>query len=260
MTALEDLLRAELALFVLECARVAGVIMIAPLAWLNAPMRIKVALVLMLAFVGHGLSARTVVPRSVFETGLMMCSELLLGIAMGFVVRLVVATAEIVGEIASPAIGLGIATSFDPTTHSQQSVLTSLLRYFVIFIALIIGVHRVVLGGLLAGFRLLPVGTVGAPGLLLPTFVEQSSLAIEAGVRIALPLIAILYMTQIALAFVARAAPQMQVFNVGFAVMLAVGLFLLGAILPDMSRGFIIELSQIGPRIEAILATLGALP
>jgi flagellar biosynthesis protein FliR len=67
-------------------------------------------------------------------------------------------------------------------------------------------------------------------------------------------------MTQIALAFVARAAPQMQVFNVGFAVMLAVGLFLLAAILPDVSRGFIIELSQIGPRIEAILSTLGARP
>jgi flagellar biosynthetic protein FliR len=234
--------------------------MIAPLAWMNAPVRIKVALVLMLAFVAHGLSNQTVAPSSMYDAGLSLCSELMVGIAIGFVVRIVVSIAEICGEIISPAIGLGVASAFDPTTQAQQAVISTILRNFMVFVALIVGVHRVVLGGLLVGFRLLPVGTARAPGQLLPVFIEMSSLAIEAGVRIALPLVAILYMTQIALAFVARAAPQMQVFNVGFAVMLAVGLFLLAAILPDMSRGFVIEFSQIGSRLEEILGTLGASP
>jgi flagellar biosynthetic protein FliR len=258
VTALEGLLRSELAIFLLECARISGVIIVAPLAWANAPARVKLTLVLMLAVVAHGLSDKTVAPSSMFDTGIALSFEMMVGVAMGFVVRLVVAIAEMVGEIVSPAIGLGVATSFDPTTHAQQNIITSILRYFIVFIALIVGVHRIVLGGLLAGFRLLPVGTVTSLRELLPTFIEMSSRAIEAGVRIALPIIAILYMTQIALAFVARAAPQMQVFNVGFAVMLAVGLFLLGSILPDTNRGFLIELSQIGPRIESIFGALGA--
>lgn len=258
MIALEGLLRAEIAVFLLECARITGVIIIAPLAWVTAPARVKIALVLMLAFVVHGLSNQAVAPVSAFEAGLSLCSEFAVGIAMGLVVRIVVAIAEMCGDFVSPAIGLGVAASFDPTTHQNQSVIANILRHLMIFVALIIGVHRVVLGGLLTGFRLLPVGTANAPGHLLPIFVKLSSRAIESGVRIALPLVAILYMTQLALAFIARAAPQIQVFNVGFAVMLAVGLFILAAILPDISRSFIIELSQVGPKLEEILGTLGA--
>jgi flagellar biosynthetic protein FliR len=257
---LDGLLRAEIALYLLECARVAGVIIVAPLAWLNAPNRVKVSLVLLLAFVAHGLSERAIVPGSMLEAGLDLATEFVVGLAMGFVVRIVFSAAEICGEILAPAIGLGVATAFDPSAHANQSIITSILRQLTILLALIVGIHRVLLGGLLMGFRLLPVGTASAPGRLLPEFVELSSLAISAGVRIALPLVAILYMTQIALAFIARAAPQMQVFNVGFAVMLAVGLFLLAIILPDISRSFLIELSQIATRLEAVLGGLGAVP
>jgi flagellar biosynthetic protein FliR len=255
---LDGLLRAEIALFFLECARVTGVVIVAPLSWVNAPNRLKVTLVLLLTFVAHGASARAIVPNSLVEIGLALAIELMVGVAMGFVVRVVVATAEICGEIVSPAIGLGVATAFDPTSHSTQSLISSLLRQLTVMLALIIGIHRVLLGGLLAGFQVLPVGTATEPGKLLPLLVDISSLAISAGLRIALPLVAILYMTQIALAFIARAAPQMQVFNVGFAVMLAVGMFLLAAILPDIGRGFLIELSQVGTRLEDVLGALGA--
>jgi flagellar biosynthetic protein FliR len=260
VNSLDGLIRAEIAVYLLECARVSGVIIVAPLGWFHAPVRVKVTLVLLLAFVAHGLSEHALAPASAFETGLSLCTEFMVGIGIGFIVRLVVSIAEICGDIISPAIGLGVATAFDPTTQSTQSVVSNILRHFIVLVALIIGVHRVVLGGLLEGFRLLPIGTAGKPGELLPMIVQLTSLAFAAGVRIALPLIAVLYMTQVALAFIARAAPQMQVFNVGFAVLLGVGLFLLAAILPDISRSFIIELSQVGPRLEETLGRLGAIP
>ena len=260
MTGLDGLIRAEIALFLLECARVAGVIIVAPLAWVNSPTRVKIVLVLFLGFVAHGTSDRAIAPGSAVETGYYIGVEFMVGFSMGFVVRIILSVAEMCGEIMSPAIGLGVATAFDPTTHANQSIISSILRQLTVMVALVIGVHRVLLGGLLAGFRLLPVGTAATPARLLPAIVELSALAISGGVRIALPLVAILYMTQIALAFIARAAPQMQVFNVGFAVMLAVGLFLLATILPDISRSFVAELSQVGPRIEAILVALGAVP
>jgi len=94
--------------------------------------------------------------------------------------------------------------------------------------------------------------------MALPGLVQLSSSVISSGVRIALPLVAILYMTQIALAFIARAAPQMQVFNVGFAVMLAVGLSVFALIMPDIARAFVIELSQVGIRLEEALVLFGA--
>ncbi len=258
MNSLEGLLRAEMMLYLLECGRVAGVIIVAPFAWGNAPNRVKAALVLLLAFVAHGSSTRSILPGSTLAGALALAIEFAIGVAMGFVVRIVFAIAEICGEVMSPAIGLGVATAFDPATHSNQSIIASILHQLAVLLALLVGIHRVLLGGLLAGFRLLPVGSAGEPSRVLPELVEISSAAIEAGVRIALPLVAVLYMTQIALAFIARAAPQMQVFNVGFAVMLAVGLFLLAVLLPDISRSFLIELSHVGTTLDTIMGVLGA--
>jgi flagellar biosynthesis protein FliR len=257
---LDAILRTELSLFLLECGRIAGVVMVAPLAWSHAPNRIRVVLVLLLALVAHGLSVSAEAPESPVLVASALATELAIGLVMGLVVRFVVAIAEVCGEVMSPAMGLGMASAFDPTTQSHQSQIASILRHLVILVALIGGVHRVLLGGLLAGFRVLPVGSAGNASLALPSLIQLSSVVIASGVRIALPLVAILYMTQIALAFIARAAPQMQVFNVGFAVMLGVGLAVFALILPDVSRAFVIELSQVAMRLEGSLVLLGAKP
>ena len=256
----DGIVRTELSLFLLECGRISGIIMIAPLAWANAPVRVKAVLVLLLGFVAHGLSVKAAVPESTLLVATAMVVELGIGIVVGLIVRFIVAIAEIAGEIIGPAIGLSMASAFDPTTQSNQSQLGAILRYLMIFIALLIGVHRVLLGGLLASFRLLPVGTAESIAVALPGLVQLSVAVISAGVRIALPLVAVLYMTQIALAFIARAAPQMQVFNVGFAVMLAVGLSVFALMLPDFARAFVIELSQVAKRIEDMLFVFGARP
>ncbi|HEY5957490.1 MAG TPA: flagellar biosynthetic protein FliR [Polyangiaceae bacterium] len=260
MNAIDEIARTEVALFLLECGRIAGVIIVAPLAWLHAPVRVRVALVLLLAFFAHGMSIEARLPDSPILLASALVVELAVGVGMGLIVRFVVAIAEVSGEVISPAIGLGMASAFDPSTHAHQSQIASLLRYFVVFVALLTGLHRVLLGALLAGFRLLPVGTTGNVALALPGLVQLSSVVISVGVRVALPLVAILYMTQIALAFIARAAPQMQVFNVGFAVMLAVGLTVLAMILPDVARALVVELSQLGSRLEDLLVLFGARP
>lgn len=258
MISLDSLLSTEMSLFLLECARISGVIIVAPLAWVHAPNRLRVVLVLLLAFVAHGLSVRAEAPGSPLLVASGLVVEFAIGVVMGLVVRFVIAIAEVCGEVMSPAMGLGMGAAFDPATQSHGSQIANILRYFIVLVGLLIGVHRVLLGALLAGFRLLPVGSAGDLAMALPGLVQLSSSVISSGVRIALPLVAILYMTQIALAFIARAAPQMQVFNVGFAVMLAVGLSVFALIMPDIARAFVIELSQVGIRLEEALVLFGA--
>lgn len=258
MNVLDGVLRTELSLFVLECGRISGLLITAPLAWSHAPNRVKVVLALLLTLVAHGQATNAVIPDSPLMVASALVVELGIGLSMGFVVRLVVAIAEIYGEVVSPAIGLGMASAFDPTTQSQSTQISTLLRHLMVLLALTIGVHRVLLGALLVGFRALPVGTSVDLAAAFPNLLSLSSATISVGVRIALPLVAILFMIQIALAFIARAAPQVQVFNVGFAVMLAVGLSILSLLLPDTAAAFVIELSFVGVRIEELLAALGA--
>ena len=159
MNVFETWLQSEGRLYVLECARVSGLIATAPLAWLNAPLRVRGALVLMLAFVVHGATHPQTVPNSVIEVVWTLVVEFALGAAMGLIVRFIVGTAEVAGEAISPMLGLGVAHVFDAGSHSSQTILTSIFRNASILIALATGVHRLLLEALLAGFKIVPVGT-----------------------------------------------------------------------------------------------------
>jgi len=77
--------------------------------------------------------------------------------------------------------------------------------------------------------------------------------ALNTGVKLAIPLIAVLLVTQVALAFVSRAAPAMQVFSIGFAVTTSVGALLLITTLPDFGYDVVAEMSRAGERIEALV-------
>ena len=244
-------------LYVLECARVAGLVIAAPLAWLNAPLRIRGALVLLLGFVVHGSSRSRKLPDSLIEVSWILVTEFMLGIAMGLIVRFILAMAEVAAETIAPMLGLSVAHVFDAASHSTQNILTTLMRNVSVLLALAIGVHRSLLQALLGGFRLVPVGSIINPANGMKLMLELSSNVLLVGVRLALPLLAILFIVQVTLAFVSRAAPQLQVFSVGFAIATAVGLTTLILIFPDISRGFVVEYSQVSTQLERLYSAIG---
>jgi flagellar biosynthetic protein FliR len=176
---------------------------------------------------------------------------------MGFVIRLAVAIGEVVGEVITPAMGLGAAQIFDPMSSVTHGVITTLLRHFAILLALLVGLHRVAIGGLLHSFRLLPVGGMYDPARAWPSLLSMSVEMLECGVRIALPVLAVLFVANLSLAFVARAAPAIQVFSVGFAFTLGIGCLILVLVLPDMAYQMAADFSHVGTRLERLLADIG---
>src|SRR5688572_27600066 len=172
------------------------------------------------------------------------------------VVRLSIATAEIAGGAIAMPMGFSAAQAFDPTMGSTDSVLTRLFRHFALLLALISGLHRAMLGTLLSSFRILPVGTPAHVEATFPLFLELCGHVIGVGLQLALPILAVLLMANVALAFVARAAPTMQIFNVGFAVLLATGAAVLVISLPDMSRELAIGFDKNARFFERLLVGL----
>lgn len=260
MTALSSLLRDELVLYLLECTRITGIVLGAPLIWVRAPARIRVVLVLLLALSAHGISGSDRAPPGLFEAAWAFVTELGVGLAMGLTVRFAIAAAEVCGDVVSPLLGLGVAHVFDATAQSSSGLLTQVLRHLAILLAVVAGIHRVLIGGVLASFRVLPPGTAASSGQAFPTILQMSAGVFQVGVRVAIPLLAILFMTQVSLAFVARAAPQLQIFSIGFAVTLTVGLSVMIMVIPDIGQGVIAELTHVEARCEAILMELGASP
>jgi len=251
---LDAFFRSELGAFALELARITGLVVVSPLLWVDAPKRVRAALVLLLAVLVHGQGK--VAPGIVGAPELAVLGifgELALGAAMGFMVRLVLVIAEVTANAASPLIGFGIAQIFNPATGDEDTVLNALLQKVALWVAVITGLHHVVLGTLLASFQAVPVGSIIAPSRIFPLLLDASSNVISTGVRLALPLMAVLFMVQIALGFVSRAAPAMQIFSVGFAFTLVTGGVVLVLSLPDFTRELAAELSFVGTRMEAVL-------
>jgi flagellar biosynthetic protein FliR len=253
VNALDVLIRTEAAAFVLEAVRLGGLVIAAPLSWTAAPARVKVALVLLIAAASHGqVPIQPDLIGSPERIALAVGSELMLGLAIGMIVRLVIAAVEICAEQVALMMGLGVAQMFDPQAQTSQTVLATMLRNFALLIALAVGLHRVVIGATVGSFQAVPVGSLIALEPYGAAFATLGGDVLATGLRLAMPLVAVLLMTQFSLAFVSRAAPQIQIFSVGFAVTLAVGLFVLFAILPDLAAEISSDMSRVEGRIEAL--------
>jgi flagellar biosynthetic protein FliR len=187
-----------------------------------------------------------------------IATEFIIGVSIGMVVRLSVAAAEIAGGAIALPMGFSAAQAFDPTMGSTDSVLTRLFRNLALLLALITGMHRVMLATLVSSFRLVPVGSATHVEASFPIFVELCGHVLNVGLQLALPLLSVLLMANIALAFVARAAPTMQIFNVGFAVLLATGAAVLVISMPDLSRELAIGFDKNARYFERLMIELRA--
>ncbi|HEY2407725.1 MAG TPA: flagellar biosynthetic protein FliR [Polyangiaceae bacterium] len=255
---LDTLLRAHAGAFSLEVVRIAGMVVVAPLSWTIAPLRVRAALIVLLALAVHGQLSPGLAQASPEQLACGVTGEFLLGAAIGFVVRLVIAGVEFASDQIAPMMGLSAAQMFDPSAHATHTVLSTLFRNLAILLGLVAGLHRIALGGLLHSFRVIPVGTLVHLSQPMPLLFAMTASALESGIRMAIPLIAVLLMTQVALAFISRAAPAIQIFSIGFAVTLATGTLLLVLVLPDIGYQVLSDVSHVGTQIESLLFSAGA--
>ncbi|MBI5537755.1 MAG: flagellar biosynthetic protein FliR [Deltaproteobacteria bacterium] len=252
-----EALAPELGLFVLQTSRVGGLIAAAPLPWKEAPVKLRAGLVLTLAFLAHGMpGASPLEPLNATRTLLAVPTEVLVGVAMGLVVRIAFSAADVAADAVGPLIGLAVPSVFDPLTLSSATVLSRIFGLLMALLAVLVGVHRIVISSVLASFRVLPAGSAIDPSLATFPLLKMVVSTLVLGLRLALPLAAVLLMTQVALAFLSRAAPAMQIFSIGFAVSLVVGAGILMVSLPDVASGMAADLSSIGFRIEVVVAAL----
>lgn len=258
-------LEREAARFLLELARVTGVVAVSPIPWTNAPTRVRAGLIIVLGALVHGPGSLSGTAgdsqREMLEpawAALCLLSEVGIGAAMGFVVRLTFASVEVMGSTVALPMGFAAAEAFDPSIGSSDSVLTRLLRQLALLVGLATGLHRVLIAALLSSFREFPVGKVIAPQAPFPLIVELTAHVLWAGARLALPLLAVLLIANLALGFVSRAAPSMQIFSIGFAVLLATGAAVLLFSLPDLAVEIARETDRASESLWRLLAALSA--
>jgi flagellar biosynthetic protein FliR len=160
--------------------------------------------------------------------------QLLIGLAMGFTIRLALTAAEMAGQLSGLQMGLGFAVFFDPQSSAQTAVVGQFVGLFAILIFLSANGHALVLTALVESFAALPVTSAPLHPVGFRVLVDWGAVIFYTGLTIALPVIAALLIANIAVGIMTRAAPQLNLFAVGFPITLMTGFVALYLAVPYM--------------------------
>ena len=220
--------------FIWPLTRILGLIMVAPIFGHRAvPRRVKIGLGLFITLI----VAPTMPPMPDVGLGswhglFILIQQLLIGIAIGFIMRIIFAAVEAAGELVGLQMGLGFASFFDPQSAGQTLVLARFLNILTALVFLSVNAHLLLIGVLVESFQSLPISTQPLSAAGFYTVASFGSTVFIMGLQLALPLIAILLMTNLALGILTRSAPQLNIFAIGFPITLGVGLIMLNLTLP----------------------------
>ena len=209
--------------------RVAGFVLAAPIASEAViPRLVKIVMSVALAFLMAPL-VQIPASLSIFSgAGLLAAvQEVLIGVAVGMVVTLTFEALTFAGQTISLSMGLGFATLVDPQRGAQTTVIGQMFMIMGILTYLAINGHLMLLGVLAESFQSLPVGAAHIDRNLLLSVVLWGARVFESGLLIALPAVIALVIVNLALGVVTRAAPQLNLFGIGFTVTLLCGFFVL---------------------------------
>ena len=181
--------------------------------------------------------------------------QVLIGVAMGFILQMVFAAFIIAGQSIAMAMGLGFASMIDPQNGMQVPVISQAFLIMATLIFLSLNGHLILIEVLANSFKNLPVGILVPSREGLWQLVTWGSNMFAGGMLIALPAVAALLLVNLAFGVTTRAAPQLNIFAVGFPVMIMVGLAFLILTLPTITTHLSRLLLEAFDLIESFLAT-----
>ncbi len=223
-----------LASYLYPFARISAIVVVAPIIGTRiVPARVKVGLALALTIIIVPLlpPAHIVEPFSLLGI-LTVMTQVLIGVMMGFMLRMVFTAVESGGQVIGMTMGLGFAQMNDPANGVVVPVISQFYVVLATLLFLVLNGHLILIEVLVDSFRSIPIDImdVGTAGLW--ELVSWAAWIFKGAVLIALPTVTALLLVNISFGVMMRAAPQLNVFSVGFPVTLMLGFVFILVSLP----------------------------
>ncbi|KAB2954384.1 flagellar biosynthetic protein FliR [Heliorestis acidaminivorans] len=247
----------HLDILLMMMTRVAGILVMAPL--FNTPgfnnyakigFAFFVALTLFLAMPA---SSYPEVPTDLFHFTVTITQEVVIGLTIGFIFQLLFAAIMTAGQFIDYQLGFGIINVADPLWGTQVPMTGLFLQMIGLLFFVLADGHLLIIQVLADSFRLIPVGTgpftAELSGSIAAYIVHLFVSTFLIALQLALPILGVTIITDVALGIMARTVPQLNIFVVGLPLKIGVGIFFLWVLIPfyieSLNYLFAITLSNV---------------
>src|SRR6201996_1391783 len=231
------------ATFMLVFARVGAMVMLLPgLGESNIPVRIKLAIALLLTLIilplhrqAYQIDMQSMVPMIV-----MMFHELIVGIVLGATARVTLSALQVGGAVIAQQMGLGFVTSVDPTNQGQQGVLIgNFLTMLGVTLLFATDSHYLVIAALNDSYNIFSPSDLMPSGDIAALATRAFTAAFKIGMQLSAPFLVFGLVFNIGLGVLARLMPQMQVYFVGVPLSILAGFLIFSLVLVAMMGTFL---------------------
>lgn len=164
---------------------------------------------------------------------LLLTQQLIIGLAIGFSIRMVFAAVGMAGQLIGMGMGLGFAMFYDPQSHGQSTAVSQFLTMLAMLMFLSLDGHLMMVSAIAESFLTMPIA-LEWHGIDTQKIVMWGESIFSTGLLLALPSIAALLITNMALGILTRTAPQLNLFGIGFPITLSIGFLVLALSLDSM--------------------------
>jgi len=246
--------------FLLTLFRISLVLFLLPFfGGIGIPTTLKAALcmVLTLAVWPHLSFDGSYMPSHPFQLVLVMGGELLIGVALGLIIRVLFTAVQMGGQILGFQMGFAMINIVDPMTGASAAITSHFLYMTTLLVFLSMNGHLFLLSGLADSFAIIPPGGVVLDPNLGATMLDYAGQIFVLAIKIAAPVTAAIFLVDLALALVGRASPQMNVLILGFPLKIAVGFFFIGILFTTLSLYVEDFIKDIKPMFLTVLHAMG---
>jgi len=190
----------------------------------GVPMRLRIGLAFLIAFCAQA-SIPPMAPVALDSAAgaAAVLQQVLLGLALGFSVRIVFAAIELAGEVIGLQMGLNFAAFFNPMSGGEETAVSRFFGVSVSWLFIVSGGHLLVIAAVVQSFTAFPVGTEPFAFLRATEPQRWGAEIFSLGLWIALPLVAMLLFTNLVLGVISRVSQHTNIFAIGFPITLGVG-------------------------------------
>lgn len=227
--------------FMLILTRMSGLFVISPMfGFRGLPVQIKIffaAGVSVVLFLTHPPSQSTPIATTMWQLAVMGGTEFFIGFCIGFAAELVFSGVRMAGEYLAVQMGMSIASILDPITGSQTPLMGQVFYLFSFLLLLSLNLHHAFIMAINKSIQFIPLGQpIAHIGILTERMFALASNMFVIALQVGAPTMGILLVTEVALAFVAKVMPQMNIFIVSLPFKFAIGLVGIMVSLPFLAK------------------------